>query len=78
METKLLNKNQSIMLKEVLFGLNQKPKTLPCKYFYDEKGSELFGQICKLEEYYLTRTEIEIMKEYSIDKEGKIVEEDGI
>jgi len=53
------------MLNEVLQGLNQKPKTLPCKYFYDDKGSELFRQICKLDEYYLTRTEIEIMKEFS-------------
>jgi len=65
METKLLNKNQSIMLNEVLQGLNQKPKTLPCKYFYDDKGSELFRQICELDEYYLTRTEIEIIKEFS-------------
>ena len=65
METKLLNNKTEIMLNEVLQGLNQKPKTLPCKYFYDEKGSKLFEQICKLDEYYLTRTEIEIMKEFS-------------
>jgi len=64
METKLLNNNK-IMLNEVLQGLNQKPKTLPCKYFYDEAGSKLFEQICELDEYYLTRTEIEIMKEFS-------------
>ena len=55
------------MLIEVLNDLSQNPKTLPCKYFYDEKGSELFEQICELDEYYLTRTEVEIMKAYGYD-----------
>ena len=38
-------------------------KTLPCKYFYDEVGSQLFDEICELDEYYVTRTELEIMRD---------------
>ena len=52
-------------LDEVLSGLRQSPKTLPCKYFYDERGSQLFDQICDLDEYYLTRTELAIMERYA-------------
>lgn len=47
---------------EVLFGLRQTPKSLPCKFFYDERGSRLFDQICDLPEYYPTRTEMGIMQ----------------
>ena len=47
---------------EVLEGLQQPQKTLPCKYFYDEQGSKLFDAICELPEYYLTRTELGIME----------------
>ncbi|MCH8805400.1 MAG: L-histidine N(alpha)-methyltransferase [Planctomycetes bacterium] len=50
-------------LRDVLDGLGQTPKTLPCKYFYDERGSRLFDAICELDEYYLTRTEIAIMRD---------------
>ena len=46
-------------------GLSQSPKSLPCKYFYDERGSKLFDRICELDEYYLTRTEIAIMTAYA-------------
>ncbi|MFP6726290.1 MAG: L-histidine N(alpha)-methyltransferase, partial [Alphaproteobacteria bacterium] len=49
------------MLSEVREGLLATPKTLPCKYFYDEKGSDLFRQICDLPEYYLTRTETSLL-----------------
>jgi len=49
----------------VLAGLNQAPKTLPCKFFYDVRGSDLFDQICEVPEYYLTRTEIAILEEYA-------------
>lgn len=37
-------------------------KELPSKFFYDEHGSQLFDQICELEEYYPTRTELRIME----------------
>lgn len=42
-------------------GLNKTPKELHPKYFYDERGSQLFDQICELPEYYPTRTEQEIL-----------------
>ncbi|MGK7919361.1 MAG: L-histidine N(alpha)-methyltransferase [Trichodesmium sp.] len=50
---------------DVILGLTQRPKTLPAKYFYDDRGSELFEQICDLPEYYPTRTEASIIKEYA-------------
>ena len=46
----------------VVTGLSRTPKTLPCKFFYDQVGSELFSRICKLAEYYPTRTEIGILR----------------
>ena len=52
-------------LDEVLLGLQQSPKTLPCKYFYDQRGSQLFDQICELDEYYVTRVELEIMEAFA-------------
>ncbi|MGH2620433.1 MAG: L-histidine N(alpha)-methyltransferase [Anaerolineales bacterium] len=48
---------------EVLRGLAKPAKELPCKLFYDERGSALFDQICELDEYYLTRTETAIMQQ---------------
>ena len=45
----------------VLAGLGAEPKTLPCQYFYDEQGSELFEQITDAPEYYPTRTETAIL-----------------
>jgi len=49
---------------DVIAGLSQKQKSLPCKYFYDAAGSVLFEKICRLEEYYVTRTEIAILKRH--------------
>lgn len=50
---------------DVLVGLGSRPKTLPCKYFYDERGSRLFEQICELDVYYLTRAELSIMRAHA-------------
>ncbi|QEL16626.1 L-histidine N(alpha)-methyltransferase [Limnoglobus roseus] len=47
---------------DVLLGLSLPQKRLPSKYFYDAVGSRLFDQITKLDEYYLTRTELAIMR----------------
>lgn len=47
---------------DVVQGLAQTPKTLPCRYFYDDRGSALFEQICDLPEYYPTRTEQGILE----------------
>lgn len=49
-------------LNDVLEGLSQDQKTLPCKYLYDAQGSRLFDAICVLDEYYPTRTELAIME----------------
>jgi dimethylhistidine N-methyltransferase len=51
----------SDFLADVAAGLSSNPRTLPCKYFYDERGAALFQKICDLPEYYITRTEIDIL-----------------
>jgi L-histidine N-alpha-methyltransferase len=48
---------ESVMLADVRDGLARPQKELPPKYFYDRRGSELFEEITRLDEYYLTRTE---------------------
>ena len=53
----------SYEIAEIVAGLNLPQKMISPKYFYDERGSRLFEQICDLPEYYLTRTEIRIMRE---------------
>lgn len=57
---------------EVLQGLANPQKTLPPKLFYDQHGSLLFDQICKLDEYYPTRTENAIMQK-NIDEIARLV-----
>ena len=64
-------------LSEILEGLYQIPKRLPSKYFYDKKGSELFDQICEIDEYYLTRTEWSILNE-NIDSISDCFEDDSL
>ena len=51
------------LLGEVVSGLLRREKLLPCKMFYDARGSLLFDRICQLEEYYPTRTESSIMSD---------------
>lgn len=51
-------------LAEVVAGLSSSPRTLPCKFFYDERGADLFQKICELPEYYITRTETELLQRY--------------
>ncbi len=41
--------------------MRRRPKSIPPKFLYDERGSALFERICELEEYYPTRTEIGIL-----------------
>ena len=43
-------------------GLSRPQKTLPCRFFYDARGSELFEEITRLPEYYPTRTETAILQ----------------
>jgi len=54
----------SILYQDVIKGLKTDQKYLPSKYFYDDRGSDLFEQICELEEYYPTDCEMEIMRDY--------------
>jgi L-histidine Nalpha-methyltransferase len=54
-------------LAEAIAGLSASPRTLPCKFFYDERGSELFQKICELPEYYVTRAELQILKNQGRD-----------
>jgi L-histidine Nalpha-methyltransferase len=46
---------------DALAGLSATPKTLPPRWFYDERGSELFDEITRLPEYYPTRAERAIL-----------------
>jgi dimethylhistidine N-methyltransferase len=46
-------------------GLAMKPKRLPSRLFYDERGSRLFEEICEQPEYYLTRAECALMKDHA-------------
>ena len=54
-----------LLLRDALAGLSATAKTLPCKYFYDDRGSDLFDQICRLPEYYPTRTELAISRHHA-------------
>lgn len=74
MSTVLLNlqPDAAVFLADVLAGLTARPKTLPCKYFYDERGSRLFDAICELPEYYLTRTEDWVIKRYAREMADQI------
>ena len=46
---------------DILNGLGQLQKSIPCQYFYDAAGSVLFEQITELPEYYPTRAEVAIL-----------------
>ena len=59
---------------DIINGLTSEQKYLPSKYFYDEKGSDLFEQICELDEYYPTSSEVSIM-EHEIDEITEIMGE---
>ncbi len=58
-------------VQDVISGLSvdgiQSPKSLPPRYFYDTKGSQLFEEICQLPEYYPTRTEASILEQYATE-----------
>jgi dimethylhistidine N-methyltransferase len=53
----------SHFLAQAIAGLSGTPRTLPCKFFYDERGAELFQRICELPDYYVTRTELSILRQ---------------
>src|SRR6185437_5674015 len=53
------------LVANVLRGLQSNPKRLAPIYFYDERGSHLFDEICELPEYYITRTETQILEQHA-------------
>ena len=57
----------SDLFSDVIAGLSSSSPTLPCKYFYDERGAALFQKICELPEYYITRTEIDVLEQHSAE-----------
>lgn len=60
-----LHQSETSFADDVRHGLTSNPKTLPPKYLYDELGSRLFDAICYLPEYYLTRSESQILARYA-------------
>lgn len=60
---------------EILAGLQRTPKAVPSKFFYDQRGSALFDQICQLEEYYLTRVETGLLEQHAAEMARLIGEE---
>jgi dimethylhistidine N-methyltransferase len=62
----------SDFLAEALAGLSSSPPTLPSKFFYDERGADLFLEICELPEYYVTRTETGILKQHAAEMAASI------
>lgn len=50
------------LAEDLLEGFDRRPRTLPPKYFYDARGSELFDRICSTAEYYPTRTEAALLQ----------------
>ncbi len=63
-EEKGKEEEKAAFKKEVFDGLSQGPKTLPSKFFYDDQGSQIFSDITNLEEYYPTKCEYDIFKNY--------------
>lgn len=57
--------NRDEFAQAVLDGFSQKEKSIPCRFLYDAKGSELFEKITETEEYYVTRTEIALLQRHA-------------
>jgi dimethylhistidine N-methyltransferase len=61
------NPQFSSFAEEVINGLNKTPRCIPPKFFYDKRGSHIFETICETDEYYVTRTEIELLKKHNTE-----------
>src|SRR5262249_19170305 len=57
---------------EVLAGLSRRPRSISPRWFYDHRGSELFEQITKLNEYYPARAERQILSKHAEDIAGLV------
>jgi L-histidine Nalpha-methyltransferase len=71
---KSVKRNQSFV-QEIAQSLRNNPKFIHPKFFYDQKGSGLFEQICQLPEYYLTRTEVKILNHIQNDLKQHLAED---
>jgi dimethylhistidine N-methyltransferase len=63
--------------RDLIDGLSRRPRCISPKYFYDAAGSELFDRICELPEYYLTRTELGILRDRASEIVRQIVRQVG-
>jgi uncharacterized SAM-dependent methyltransferase len=64
---------RSFFRDDVADGLRRAQKAIPPKYFYDQRGSLLFEEICQQPEYYLTRAETTILTNFA----AEMIEETG-
>ncbi len=62
---KLDGNHRDEMIKDLQSGMEKRQKSIPPKYFYDHRGSQLFEQICITPEYYPTKTEFAILEDYA-------------
>lgn len=60
--TSISDADISLFRSDVVEGLSRLQKTLPCRWLYDERGSDLFEEITRLADYYPTRTETAILQ----------------
>lgn len=58
-------KGNSQIARDIIHGFSKEEKRAPSKYFYDYEGSKLFEAICKQPEYYVTRTELDILQRFA-------------
>ena len=72
-----MDKHRAQLAWDVKYGFSGPQKTIPSKYLYDARGSELFERICDLPEYYPTRTEISILDRFATDIMGFFAERQG-
>src|SRR5262249_56043556 len=62
-----LDTARSEFAQAVLAAFARKPRSLPCRFFYDARGSALFEEITQLEEYYPTRVETALLEAYGAE-----------
>lgn len=68
--------NSDETIAEIITGITSVHRYIPSRFFYDEAGSALFEEITRLPEYYPTRTEKAILKEYANDITGNLADAD--
>jgi dimethylhistidine N-methyltransferase len=72
LQPELLPADDDAFAAAVLEGLSRPQKALPCRFFYDARGSELFEEITRLPEYYPTRTETAVLEAHAAEMVGGV------